>query len=166
MLIDDSDQPRHAIRYSILVNLTGTKGKFRTIDWCVEFNNLFTKVIHGSKYSNHTIDRILLELPLVQVYCSLHENFQKHFLHTHLSTRKNEANMMKTFGELCEYFKKYHPHKLQLGRSSKFCIDELIDVGHLLMEKGEDELGREEHQGEPDSKSSLTLDDLVVELRM
>ena len=74
--------------------------------------------------------------------------------------------MMKTFGELCEYFKKYHPHKLQLGRSSKFCIDELIDVGHLLMEKGEDELGREEHQGEPDSKSSLTLDDLVVELRM
>ena len=56
MLIDDSDQPRRAIRYSILVNPTGKKGKFHAIDWCVEFNNLFMKVINGSKYSNHTID--------------------------------------------------------------------------------------------------------------
>lgn len=74
--------------------------------------------------------------------------------------------MVKTFGELCAYFEKYHPHKLQLGRSSKFCIDKLMDVGHLLMEKGEHELGQEGHQGELDSESSSMLDDLVVELRM
>ncbi|KAF8546024.1 hypothetical protein OG21DRAFT_1479726 [Imleria badia] len=155
-----------AIRYSILVNLTGKKGKFHTVDWCMEFNNLFMKVVNGGKYSNHTIDYILLESLLVQVYRNLHENFQRHFLHTHLSTRKSKADMVKTFGKLCAYFEKYRPHKLQLGRSSKFCIDELIDVGHSLMEKGEDELGREEHQGELDGKSLSTLDDLVVELRM
>ncbi|KAF8450849.1 hypothetical protein L210DRAFT_3639881 [Boletus edulis BED1] len=158
---------RHAIRYSILVNPTGKKGKFRAVDWCVELNNLFTKVINGGKFSNHTIDRILLESPLVQVYRNLHENFQKHFLHTHLSSRKNEANMVKTFAELCAHLEKHRPHKIQLGRSSKYCISELIDEGHTLMEKVESELGREsEHQEDPDGESSdsLTLDDIVLEL--
>lgn len=35
---------RHAIRYHLLVNPTGRKMKWRAVDWCVELNNLFTKV--------------------------------------------------------------------------------------------------------------------------
>jgi hypothetical protein len=136
----NANRSRHAIRYSMLINPTGMKGKFRAVDWCVELNNLFTKVINGGKFSIHTVDRILLESPLVQVYCNLHEAFQKHFLHTHLSSRKSEANMVQTFAELCKHFKKYQPYNIQLGCSSKMCISELIDVGHILMEKTEDGL--------------------------
>ena len=33
-----------AVRYHLLVNPTGQNGKFRSVDWCVELNNLFTKV--------------------------------------------------------------------------------------------------------------------------
>jgi hypothetical protein len=33
-----------AIRYNILINPTGKAGKFRGVDWCVELNNLYTKV--------------------------------------------------------------------------------------------------------------------------
>ncbi|KIJ06726.1 hypothetical protein PAXINDRAFT_91576, partial [Paxillus involutus ATCC 200175] len=35
---------RKAVRYHIIINPTGQKGKFRGVDWCVELNNLFTKV--------------------------------------------------------------------------------------------------------------------------
>jgi len=42
---------RKAIRYNILVNPTGKKGKFRAVDWCVELNNLFIKVSRCNK--NH-----------------------------------------------------------------------------------------------------------------
>jgi hypothetical protein len=35
---------RRSIRYNILINPTGKVGKFRAVDWCVELNNLYTKV--------------------------------------------------------------------------------------------------------------------------
>ncbi|KIK21475.1 hypothetical protein PISMIDRAFT_12245 [Pisolithus microcarpus 441] len=57
---------RHAIRYHILVNLTGRPMKWRAVDWCVELNNLFTKVKNGGKNSNRSVERIILESPLVQ----------------------------------------------------------------------------------------------------
>ncbi|KAI6009197.1 hypothetical protein EDC04DRAFT_2871409 [Pisolithus marmoratus] len=76
-----------AMCYSMLVNLSGQQGKFHGDDWCVELNNLFIKVINSSKFSNHTIPCIILELPLVQVYHNLHGIFQKHFLHNHVMTR-------------------------------------------------------------------------------
>ena len=35
---------RHAVRYHILVNPTGKDKKWQGVDWCVELNNLYTKV--------------------------------------------------------------------------------------------------------------------------
>ncbi|KAI5997476.1 hypothetical protein EDD15DRAFT_2410723 [Pisolithus albus] len=157
---------RHAVRYSMLVNPTGKKGSFRGVDWCVELNNLFTKVINGGKFSNHTIPRVLLESPLVQVYRNLHGVFQKNFLHTHLSTKRQEADMTLTFAELCKYFEKYQPHKMQTGRTSKLCMDDLIDVGHALMEKTEVELERDGLEVEEEGENALTLDDIAIELRL
>jgi len=148
----------------MLINPTGKKGKFRAVNWCVELNNLFTKVINGGKFSNQTIDRILLESLLVQVYHNLHKAFQKHFLHTHLSSRRNEANMVQTFAELCKHMENYRPYSIQLGRSSKMCINELIDVGHMLMEKTEDELEQDECQDVAGGGESLTLDDIVLKV--
>ena len=73
--------------------------------------------------------------------------------------------MVKTFIELCMHLKKHRPHKIQLGRSSKLCISELIDMGHILMEKSEDELaGQEEHKGpenQDEASEELTLDDVL-----
>ncbi|KAG1731093.1 uncharacterized protein EDB91DRAFT_1059035 [Suillus paluster] len=37
----------------------------------MELNNLYTKVIHGGKDSNCTVDHIILESPLIQVYHNL-----------------------------------------------------------------------------------------------
>ncbi|KAG2134720.1 hypothetical protein BD769DRAFT_1314709, partial [Suillus cothurnatus] len=72
-----------AIHYHIIVNPTGKKGRFQGVDWCIELNNLFTKVINGGKGSNHTVSRIILESPLIQIYQNLHTMFQNDFLHAH-----------------------------------------------------------------------------------
>ena len=88
------------------INLTGKKGKFCAVNRCVELNNLFTKVINSSRFSNHTIDLILLESPLVQVYRNLHGAFQKHFLHTHLLKKERSryspyvCRTMQTLGKI------------------------------------------------------------------
>ena len=78
-------------------------------------------------------------------------------------------NMVKTFAELCAHFKKYRPHKVQLGRSSKLCISELIDMGHVLMEKSKDELREGGIQDKVDSsleEDLLTLDDIVIKMEL
>lgn len=59
---------RKAIRMNILVNPTGKIGHARAIDWCVELNNLHTKIEHGGSGPNQTVERIIKESPLVQTY--------------------------------------------------------------------------------------------------
>ncbi|KAG2069961.1 hypothetical protein BDR04DRAFT_1020018, partial [Suillus decipiens] len=81
----------------ILVNPTGKKGKFQAIDWCIELNNLFIKVINGGKDSNCTMDHIILELPLVQIYWNLHRAFESNMIHANITSRHAEADMTQTF---------------------------------------------------------------------
>lgn len=47
---------RCAVRYSMLINPTGKEGKFRAVDWCVELNNLYTKVGHTRQLLIQSID--------------------------------------------------------------------------------------------------------------
>ncbi|KIK76943.1 hypothetical protein PAXRUDRAFT_779574, partial [Paxillus rubicundulus Ve08.2h10] len=101
---------RKAVWYHILVNPTGQKGKFQGVDWCVELNNLLTKVINGGKGSNHTVDRIILESPLVQVYRNLHSTFTRNFMHAHLTSRHAEADMAKMFCNVSTYMDEHSPH--------------------------------------------------------
>ncbi|KAI6101839.1 hypothetical protein F5141DRAFT_1190106 [Pisolithus sp. B1] len=91
---------RHAVHYHILINPTGWPMKWRAIDWCVKLNNLFTKVKNGGKNSNHSIEQIILELPLVQVYQNLQGLVQQSFGHAHLTTNHTVPNMRKTFAKL------------------------------------------------------------------
>lgn len=77
--------------------------------------------------------------------------------------------MVKTFAELCTHFEKYRPHKVQLGRASKLAINELIDMGQIMMEKSEDEFeqgggAQGEADGDQEDGSGLTVDDVVVEI--
>ncbi|KAG1796230.1 uncharacterized protein HD556DRAFT_1431369 [Suillus plorans] len=155
------DGLQRAVRYHILVNPSGKAGSFRAIDWCMESNNLYTKVIHGGKGPNRTIDRIILESPLVQVYRNLQRVFEENFLHLHLTTRHTIVDMTRTFNELCRYIAQHSPHELVLGRKSKHSIPDLYSKGLELIDKqcldaGIEEGGTlEEHP---------TLEDVAVEL--
>ncbi|KAG2341214.1 hypothetical protein BDR05DRAFT_888414, partial [Suillus weaverae] len=121
----------------ILINPTGKKGKFRGVDWCVELNNLFMKVINGGKGSNHMVERIILESPLVQIYHNLHGNFQSNFLHNNLSTQHGESNMGKTFQALCTYMVGHSANEVIRGRKSHHRVPDLLAKGQELMSAGD-----------------------------
>ncbi|KAI6119144.1 hypothetical protein EDD16DRAFT_1519546 [Pisolithus croceorrhizus] len=93
---------RHAIHYHILINPTGHPAKWRAVDWCVELNNLFTKVKNGGKGSNWSVEQIITELPLVEVYHSLQASVQQNFGHTHLATNHLLPDMRKTYVKVQE----------------------------------------------------------------
>ncbi|KIM55780.1 hypothetical protein SCLCIDRAFT_17343 [Scleroderma citrinum Foug A] len=150
---------RCAVRYHWLVNPTGQPMKWRAVDWCVELNNLFTKVKNGGKGSNWTVERILLESPLVQAYRNAQAMIQKCFLHTHLSTRHTDPNMTKTFKGLMARFELYSPHDIQV---------DLMDKGQELMAKAargevDGESGLEQGTGAGDD-TVIGMDDVLVEL--
>ncbi|KAG1803053.1 hypothetical protein EV424DRAFT_1474635 [Suillus variegatus] len=128
---------KRAVRYHILINPTGKKGKFRGVDWCVELNNLFTKVINGGKGSNRTVARIILESPLVQIYHNLHGNFQSNSLHDNLSAQHGESNMAKTFQALCTYMAGHSANEVKHGRKSHHRVPDLLAKGQELMSAGD-----------------------------
>lgn len=88
-----------AIRMNILCNPTGKKGQFRALDWVVEHNNLYIKVvahlidikykaqfykrIYGGKYSNHQKSRIIAESQLIETYKNIRIQFEQMFCLEH-----------------------------------------------------------------------------------
>ncbi|KAG2120928.1 uncharacterized protein F5147DRAFT_766804 [Suillus discolor] len=126
---------KHAVRYHILVNPTGKPMKWRAVDWCVELNNLFTKVKNGGTGSNHTIERIFIESPLVQAYRNTQAIVQKKFLHAHLTTDHAAPNMIKSFQGLSNKMVAQSPHTVVLGRKMRCEIPDLVDKGREMMEK-------------------------------
>ncbi|KAL4066171.1 hypothetical protein J3A83DRAFT_4360406 [Scleroderma citrinum] len=109
---------RHMVQYHMLVNLTGKEKKWQAVDWCVELNNLFTKVKNGGKGPNQTMEQIILELMLVQTYQSTQATIQKNFLHSHLTTKHADPDMTRTFANLASILAVHSPHTFTAGRKS------------------------------------------------
>ena len=123
---------------------------------------------NGGKGPNRTVDRILLESPLVQAYRNAQAMVQKSFLHTHLSIKHSDPNMTKTFGALMARLEINSPHDIREGRKSRHEIPDLMERGHELMEKaarGELEGGGDAEQTIDDGDSvAMGMDDVLVEL--
>ncbi|KAG1906365.1 uncharacterized protein F5891DRAFT_1125670 [Suillus fuscotomentosus] len=153
---------RRAVRYHILVNPSGKEMKWRAVDWCVELNNLFTKVKNGGKGPNRTLERILLESPLVQAYRNAQTMIQKNFLHTHLTTNHAASNMTKTFEGLCIKMGVHSPHIVIPGRKSRHEIVDVLDKGRELMEKGA--RGETDQSEDMLAEGGVEMDDVLIEL--
>ncbi|KZT63807.1 hypothetical protein DAEQUDRAFT_719004 [Daedalea quercina L-15889] len=124
---------RHAIRMNILCNPSGKPFHFRAIDWWVEHNNLYTKRIHGGRFSNRTKARILKESALIEVYKTIRMTFEKMFALNHRTYRHSQPKMDKTFKKLATYMAKIGLHKQQ-PRTSKYNIKDAKAEGmHKLV---------------------------------
>ena len=130
---------------NILINPSGHPGKFRAVDWVVELLNLFTKVgsvcvtvnmivhvlqvTHAGKYSNRSIDHILNESPLIEVYRHLHETFEGSFCISKKTTSNKGPNMTKTYTELLKVMERNNTHTKVSGRKSKVDASSLMGKG-------------------------------------
>jgi hypothetical protein len=119
-----------------LINPTGKTGHFHAVDWCVELNNLFIKVKNRGKGSNHSVARVILESPLVEIYCKAHSIIENNFMHTGRTSSHAEPDMKKTFDGLLTKMQLMTPHFPTLGQQSTYSVPDLLDKGHELFEKG------------------------------
>ncbi|KAI6117851.1 hypothetical protein EDD16DRAFT_1692910 [Pisolithus croceorrhizus] len=154
---------RCAIRYHILINPTGHPAKWRAVDWCIELNNLFTKVKNGGKGSNRLVERIITESPLVEVYRGLQASVQQNFGHTHLATNHSPPDMRKTYAKVQERLALNSPHKMLPGRKSRYQVDDLGDKGREMMDKAVRGVTLVENDTDGIEEKSAA-DDIIVEL--
>ncbi|KIJ10207.1 hypothetical protein PAXINDRAFT_164292 [Paxillus involutus ATCC 200175] len=87
---------RQIIQMNWFCNPTGKPFKFRAVDWLVERNNLYTKVIFAGKGSNRTIEHILKESPLIELYWQCHILMENAFYIQGRTINHSKPDMTKT----------------------------------------------------------------------
>ncbi|KAM6504002.1 hypothetical protein JOM56_000945 [Amanita muscaria] len=130
---------RKIIQMNWLCNLTGKPHAFRAIDWLVERNNLYTKkVIYGGTGSNRTIEHIMQESPLIELYRDCHLTVENGFHLEHCTIRHTHPDVTKTLWKLRTEIMRHTANSFKAGRRSKMCIPDQIAVAMDMMQKKKD----------------------------
>ncbi|KAG1850876.1 hypothetical protein F4604DRAFT_1592689, partial [Suillus subluteus] len=123
------------IRMNLLCNPMGKSLSFRPVDWLVERNNLYTKVIFAGTGPNRTIEHIIKQSPLIEVYRNCHVTIENAFHLTHRTIRHAQPDMTKTIQRLASRIKEKHSHMFKPGRSALRSIPDQVAVGMSLMQE-------------------------------
>ncbi|KAH8993655.1 hypothetical protein EDB83DRAFT_2239070, partial [Lactarius deliciosus] len=84
------------VRMNMLCNPTGKLNAFRPVDWLVERNNLYTKVIYAGSGPNRTMDYICQQSPLIEVFRNCHVIVESAFQLTHRTLKHTPPDMTTT----------------------------------------------------------------------
>ncbi|KAG1906351.1 uncharacterized protein F5891DRAFT_1125665 [Suillus fuscotomentosus] len=90
---------------NLLCNPMGKSLSFCLVDWLVERNNLYTKVIFAGTGPNCTINHIIKQSPLIEVYRNCHITVENTFHLTHCTIRHAQPDMTKTIQRLASCIK-------------------------------------------------------------
>ena len=124
---------------------------------------LFFKVKNGRKGSNRSVERIILESPLVQVYRNMQGLVEKNFELTHHTTNHAPPDMKKTFAKLLKHLSLNSPHIVSMGRKSRHQIDDLHNKwGDMTQKIAHGECETKENDLSESNRAEL--DDVTVEL--
>ncbi|KAI5982306.1 hypothetical protein EDD15DRAFT_2324236 [Pisolithus albus] len=122
-------------------------------------------VKNGGKNSNRSVERIILESPLVQVYRNLQGLVQRDFSHTHLTTSHAPPDMRQTFRKIQGRLELNSPHEISPGRKSRHQVEDLQDKGREMMEKAAQGDVLIENEGDGiEALEGGGLGDIIVEL--
>ncbi|KIJ35147.1 hypothetical protein M422DRAFT_181128, partial [Sphaerobolus stellatus SS14] len=100
----------HAIRMNWLVNPTGHPAGFCAVDWVVELNNLYTKVVYGGRFSNRTLQLMLKQSPLIEIFRRVHHLVDDWLHITKRSKKHAPSDMKNTLKSLCNYMAEGKAH--------------------------------------------------------
>ncbi|KAG2125101.1 hypothetical protein DEU56DRAFT_744063, partial [Suillus clintonianus] len=143
----------HIIRLNLLCNPTGKSNAFRAVDWLVERNNLYTKVvIFAGTGPNRTIDHIIKQSPLIEVFRNCHVIMENAFYLKNRTIQHTHPNMAATIEKLRSYIQSTLAYIPQ-NRSSKRVIEDQIAVGMKLIQQkkvSQTTTGEERYEAEPE----------------
>ncbi|KAH7913660.1 hypothetical protein BJ138DRAFT_1001804, partial [Hygrophoropsis aurantiaca] len=122
------------IRNNLLCNPTGKPHAFRAVDWLVERNNLYTKVIYAGTGPNRTIDHIIKESPLIEVYRNCHVTIENTFHLIHRTIRHSPPDMTKTIQKLAQRITETSPNVFTAGRNVKYSVGDKMAEGIMLVQ--------------------------------
>ncbi|KAG1896135.1 uncharacterized protein F5891DRAFT_959147, partial [Suillus fuscotomentosus] len=123
------------IRMNLLCNPSGHALAFRAVDWVVERNNLYTKVIYRGGGPNGTLEHIIKESPLIEVYRNCHVVIKNRFHLQHQTIRHAQPEMMNTIRKLSTKIKENYAHIKKEGRKALWSIPDQINEGMVLMQE-------------------------------
>ncbi|KAF9549258.1 hypothetical protein CPC08DRAFT_794174 [Agrocybe pediades] len=124
-----SSELSQIIRQNWLCNPTGKPMGFRGVDWLVERNNLYTKVIYGGEGSARTLKHILDESILIELFRDCHVTIENDFHLTHRTIKHHPPNMTKTLHRMAHHFESGNPHTYTAGRKADYNVRDMIAVG-------------------------------------
>jgi hypothetical protein len=101
------------------------------------------KVIFGGTGSNQTIEHIIQESPLIELYRDCHVTVENGFHLEHRTIRHTHPNMTKTLRRLRTEIARHSPHTFKACRRLKMCIPDQIAVAMDMMQKKKDATGNE-----------------------
>jgi hypothetical protein len=95
---------------------------------------LSTKRIYGGKYSNHQLERIIAESPLIETYKNIRRQFEQMFCLDHKTSRHSPPKMTLTFQKLTEYMKNEKAHESVRERETEHTILDIMTKGLELIQ--------------------------------
>jgi hypothetical protein len=167
---------RKVIRLNWLCNPTGKAHAFRAVDWLVERNNLYTKVsvrcinlnissskrtfpkqvIYAGTGPNRTIEHIIQESTLIELYRDCHVTVENGFYLEHRTIRHTHPDMTKTLRKLRTAIERSAPHHFTKGRRTKLSIPDQIAAAMNTMQKKKDPTANDN-----DEVADVEADDLM-----
>ncbi|KXN85444.1 hypothetical protein AN958_11248 [Leucoagaricus sp. SymC.cos] len=133
----DNSSHEQIIRMNWLCNLTGKNDGFRGVDWLVERNNLYTKVIYSRSGPNRTLDKILKESILIEFYHGCYVTVENEFYLEHHTINHTPPDMTQTLMKLSHEFERNNPHVFVPGQKAKYEAPDQIYLGlHQVQTSG------------------------------
>ncbi|KAL4243917.1 hypothetical protein ABKN59_011586 [Abortiporus biennis] len=123
---------KQAVHYSMLINLKGFEDTFRAVDWVVELNNLYTKTINVAAGPNKTVENIIKESNLIDIFRDTYMTLEKNLILNHLTTLHEEPDMKITYKVLLKHIKKENPYERKKGRGSDYVVKDMINKGQNM----------------------------------
>ena len=160
---DYPEDLKKAVRYNWLCNPTGKPMGFRGVDWLVELYNLYTKVEYGGSGSNYTVDRVVKESVLIQLFRDCKEIVEKQYHITPKTMRHGERDLTETYAAMARLIQSTSQLTFTAGRTAEHSIPDYFSIG---MAKYNSDLSKPEMGFDPitdDIDEAVTEEDLAVD---
>lgn len=118
--------------------------------------------------SNRTVDNIIKESVLLEVFRNSHLTLEKNLVLNHLTTHHTDPDMAETFAALHRHMSAESalPHEYRAGRKSRYKIPDFIDKGVTTLIKGDVTGSAQEGTEDEDIDIIPGIEDVSVDLIM